>query len=168
VVTSTTGHRPKPTPRPTQLTPTRGHGSGTHSFKPLPDMGTQVCDVVTPVSCLQNQGRATLYSQPMPIRRPCLTCRQLTTEPVRCTSCQSKRQALTDAHRTHKRDHYKGDYQARAKAVRESATHCWLCGEAAREGDPWQADHIYPGVADSPLAPAHRSCNIRRRFMTGT
>ena len=74
----------------------------------------------------------------------------------------------TDAHRTHKRDHYKGDYQARAKAVRESATHCWLCGEPAREGDPWQADHIYPGRSDSPLAPAHRSCNVRRRFMTGS
>ena len=103
----------------------------------------------------------------MPIQRPCLGCRRLTTNPVRCTTCNASRQALIDAHRTHKREHYKGDYQARAKLVRDTATHCWLCGEPARPDDPWQADHIYPGKSDSPLAPAHRSCNIRRRFKTG-
>ena len=58
-------------------------------------------------------------------------------------------------------------YNADGKLVRDTATHCWLCGEPARPDDPWQADHIYPGKPDSPLAPAHRSCNIRRRFMTG-
>ena len=104
----------------------------------------------------------------MPIRRPCLGCRQLTPTGNRCPTCQTKHQALIDAHRAHKRTHYKGDYAARAKAVRDAATHCWLCGEGPRPDDPWQADHIYPGQPDSPLAPAHRSCNIRRRFMTKT
>ncbi len=157
MVTSTTGHRPKPTPRPTQLTPTRGHGSGTHSLKPLPDMGTQVCDVVTPVSCLQYQGRTNYYSQPMPIRRPCLTCRRLTTEPTRCLTCEGKRQAMRNASRTH----YKGDYPERSRLVRETATHCWLCGEGARADDPWTADHVH-GPESDVLAPAHRSCNSAR------
>jgi hypothetical protein len=97
----------------------------------------------------------------MPIQRPCLDCRRLTTG-NRCPTCHTRRQALTDAHRAHKREHYKGDYQARAKQVRLNATHCWLCGLGPIEGDPWQADHVYPGNPDSPLAPAHRSCNIRR------
>ena len=102
----------------------------------------------------------------MPIRRPCLGCRQLTPTGNRCPTCQTKHQALIDAHRAHKRNHYKGDYAARAKAVREAATHCWLCGQGPRPDDPWQADHIYPGQPDSPLAPAHRSCNIRRSNLT--
>jgi hypothetical protein len=37
-----------------------------------------------------------------------------------------------------------------------------LCGGGARPNDPWQADHVIPGDADSPLAPAHRSCNAAR------
>jgi hypothetical protein len=61
-----------------------------------------------------------------------------------------------------KRQHYGGDYRKRAKAVRDAATHCWLCGEPARLNDPWQADHVVAGEIDSPLLPAHRSCNIRK------
>ena len=38
----------------------------------------------------------------------------------------------------------------------------WLCGGGAVPGDPWQADHVIPGNPDSPLAPAHRSCNAAR------
>ena len=41
----------------------------------------------------------------MPIRRPCLNCRQLTTNPTRCTTCHSRRQALIDAHRTRSPPH---------------------------------------------------------------
>jgi hypothetical protein len=37
-----------------------------------------------------------------------------------------------------------------------------LCGEGARVGDPWQADHLVAGDANSPLAAAHGSCNRRR------
>jgi len=62
--------------------------------------------------------------------------------------------------------------------VRENTTVCWICGEGAREGDPWQADHVVPRslVTDAPtgvqegtpdanisgLLGAHRSCNIKR------
>jgi hypothetical protein len=93
-----------------------------------------------------------------PRRRPCLDCGALIPRGSRCADCQRPREAARNARRTH----YAGDYRARAKAVRESAVVCWLCGEGAREGDPWQADHVVPGAPDSPLAPAHRACNARR------
>lgn len=57
---------------------------------------------------------------------------------------------------------YAGDYRRRAKAIRDHAEFCWLCGGGAREDDPWQADHVIPGDPNSPLAPAHRSCNASR------
>jgi len=57
---------------------------------------------------------------------------------------------------------YLGDYKRRAKAVREQAVNCHICGDPARLNDPWTADHIIAGDPNSPLAPAHRSCNERR------
>jgi hypothetical protein len=57
---------------------------------------------------------------------------------------------------------YSGDYKRRAKAVREQAVNCHICGDPARTNDPWTADHIIAGDRNSPLAPAHRSCNERR------
>lgn len=44
---------------------------------------------------------------------------------------------------------------------------CWLCGGAFTADDPRQHDHLIPssrGGSDEPwnMAPAHRSCNIRR------
>lgn len=87
--------------------------------------------------------------------RPCIDCGTLSTA-TRCVICQREKEARRP------RSHYAGSYASRAKKVREGASVCWVCGEGARDGDPWQADHVYPGVADSPLLPAHRSCNIRR------
>ena len=48
-----------------------------------------------------------------------------------------------------------------------NATHCHLCGQPARPGDPLVADHLIPralGGLDVPwnYAAAHRSCNGRR------
>jgi hypothetical protein len=60
------------------------------------------------------------------------------------------------------RPHYAGDYSKRAKIVRDNAIVCWICKEAYRTNDPWTADHVFPAVIDSPLLPAHRSCNSRR------
>ena len=64
------------------------------------------------------------------------------------------------------RQHYRGDYQSRARAVRDAAnadpsTKCWRCGDPARPDDPWQAGHLRDGDATSPLAPEHRSCNAK-------
>ena len=95
----------------------------------------------------------------MSISRPCLNCGKLTTNPRRCPDCQTTYNRL---HPKPARPHYRGDYQARAKAVRDSAQYCWICLEGARPDDPWTADHIIPGDPDSPLLPAHRSCNSSR------
>ena len=115
-----------------------------------------MCDVVTRCLIL---GLTPIYydSEPMPIRRPCLSCRRLTTQPMRCPTCEGKRQAIRNA----SREHYKGDYTQRAALVRATATHCYLCGEGARPDDPWTADHVF-GPDDPTLAPAHRSCNSAR------
>lgn len=96
------------------------------------------------------------------VKRPCMDCSTLTDKGSRCPACQSRLNARMDAARIGKRQHYGGDYAKRAKAVREAASLCWICGNGARAGDPWQADHVEPGNPDSPLAAAHRSCNIAR------
>ena len=83
--------------------------------------------------------------------RPCLGCGTLTTT-SRCEPCQRTA-----------RNHYTGTYAARAKQVRDTATVCWICREGTRTGDPWTADHYYPGDPTSPLLPAHKSCNSRRQ-----
>ena len=95
----------------------------------------------------------------MSISRPCLNCGNLTTNLRRCPTCQTNYNRL---HPKPHRPHYSGNYQARAKAVRDSAQYCWICLEGARVDDPWTADHIIPGDPDSPLLPAHRSCNSSR------
>jgi len=101
--------------------------------------------------------------------KPCIECGNLTTNATRCDTCNGKRQDLMKALGTKrvykakpKRAHYQGDYAARAKAVREAAVYCHLCGDSARATDPWTADHLIPGDPASPLLPAHRSCNSRR------
>ena len=97
------------------------------------------------------------------VQRPCLDCGRLTPQGNRCEPCRLENARRLDANRDQsKRQHYGGDYRKRAKAVRDAATHCWLCGETARSNDPWQADHVVAGAIDSPLLPAHRSCNIRK------
>ena len=59
---------------------------------------------------------------------------------------------------------YGGEYQRRAKAVRDAAVACHLCGEGKKENDPFEADHLVPAErGDSAiLLPAHRSCNRAR------
>ena len=98
-------------------------------------------------------------------RQPCLDCGRVTRNGSRCPEHQQSRDRYTDmakAARKKATGQYSGDYRKRAKAVREAATVCWLCGGGAVPGDPWQADHVIPGNPDSPLAPAHRSCNAAR------
>ena len=97
--------------------------------------------------------------------KPCLDCGVLTSGGNRCDVHQQRVDKLHDLRRqTIKRatGQYSGDYRKRAKQVRETATVCHLCGEPARWNDPWEADHLIPGEPDSPLAAAHRSCNIAR------
>lgn len=102
--------------------------------------------------------------------KPCLDCGRLTTLGSRCETHEAERQATRAAvapKRKYKnkprREHYAGDYHARAKQVRLNAVYCHLCGDSARALDPWTADHLIPGDPLSPLLPAHRSCNSSRK-----
>jgi hypothetical protein len=101
----------------------------------------------------------------MPIRRPCLWCGKLG-DGTRCNDCEKKRQAILAQRQSLRpkpdRPHYKGNYKARAKKVREEAQFCWICGGGPREHDPWTADHVIPADPESLLLPAHRSCNSSR------
>ena len=94
--------------------------------------------------------------------RPCLDCGVLTATGNRCKPHASEYQAKLDSQRKHKRKHYSKDYSKRAKQVRDSAIICWICNQPAKPDDPWTADHYFSGIPDSPLLPAHRSCNIKR------
>ena len=97
--------------------------------------------------------------------RPCLKCGVLTTgesycvehKPVKIRKETPQRQAI-------KRERYDSTYKKLAKYVRDNAVFCHLCGQGWRADDPWEADHIAPGVwgREYELAPAHRSCNQRR------
>jgi hypothetical protein len=72
------------------------------------------------------------------------------------------------------RDHYRGSYDARARAVRATAlanpgTPCWRCGltwaaYAAIHGEAaatWVAGHTVDGDSTAPLAPEHTRCNAK-------
>lgn len=99
--------------------------------------------------------------------KPCLDCGVLVRGANRCAYHQNLVTQLHEMKRAAvKRDsgQYSGSYRKRAKAVRESALVCWICGESARLGDPWQADHVNPGESGetAELRPAHASCNASR------
>jgi hypothetical protein len=99
--------------------------------------------------------------------KPCLNCGQLS-KGSRCPDCQGQLNRIrnraqdTPERRAKKALYYNKDYHRRAKIVRDTATHCHLCGKGARANDPWQADHLDPGNPNSILLPAHRSCNASR------
>lgn len=104
------------------------------------------------------------------MNRPCLTCQTLTTNGSRCTNCETLRRRRYERTRPPKPQagHHKDPRYRRLSATLRTQwnadpyTTCWLCGEGRRAGDPWQADHVIPGDLNSPLQPAHRSCNSRR------
>lgn len=93
------------------------------------------------------------------VKRVCLGCGVLTSFGSRCEGCFAK---LPPRPPKGDRPHYAGDYKRRAKAVRDGATVCYICGLPPTERDPIQADHVFTGDPNSPLMPAHRSCNIRK------
>lgn len=100
----------------------------------------------------------------MAIQQPCLDCGKLTTH-TRCPGCAAPRleaKAHRRAERKKQTGQYAGDYRQRAKAVRDAAIACHLCGQPFKPGDKIHADHLEPGNPDSPLAAAHASCNQRR------
>ena len=106
----------------------------------------------------------------MKFPKPCLECGKLTTGGSRCEQHEREKWEIHNATRNQRnrftpkkfRPGYTGDYAKRAAEVRKNAVYCHLCGDTYRNSDPWTADHLIPGDPNSPLLPAHRSCNSRR------
>ena len=98
--------------------------------------------------------------------KPCLVCGKLTQGLSRCEQHQAEWQTLENMRlkemKARKPNLYDSDYRRRARVVRQTALYCHLCGDPARQGDPFTADHIDAGNKESILLPAHRSCNSRR------
>jgi hypothetical protein len=91
--------------------------------------------------------------------KPCLDCGQLTQGGNRCTLHQARVDELAEARRALIKktlNTYGGDYKRRAKQVRDSAVVCHLCGEGARFGDAWEADHL---VAERVWAELYKALN---------
>jgi 5-methylcytosine-specific restriction endonuclease McrA len=97
---------------------------------------------------------------------PCIECGQLTkNEGGKCSTHKRLYEQQQELRRSLVKKltgQYSGDYRKRAKAVRDNALECHLCGRGALPNDPWEADHIDPADPKSELAAAHRSCNLRR------
>ena len=101
----------------------------------------------------------------MRFNKPCLACGSLSKENY-CPTCKKAKEKERDANPIRverKRGLYGPNYRRLAPIVKANATNCHLCGKGFIEGDPWEADHLYPTLGDaSPLLPAHRSCNQAR------
>jgi len=107
------------------------------------------------------------------VKQPCIDCGIVTTG-TRCPQHATRHKQAAHQQQTRRRQlqggpsKYGGEYQGAARAVRATATICWLCGTGPDPADPWQADHIEQGTrwgVTGGIAPAHRSCNIRRRHL---
>ncbi len=102
--------------------------------------------------------------------KPCLKCKALfKARSEYCDACRLERKPRekkprieTPERRRRKQLLYNSDYRARARVVRESATHCHICLKPFLDRKDIQADHLVPGDPSSPLAAAHRFCNASK------
>jgi hypothetical protein len=84
--------------------------------------------------------------------KPCIKCGTLTNGGSYCST-----------HLAEKKGRYNNlAYRKQREAIRATATHCHLCGKAFLTQKEITADHLIPGDINSPLLPAHLSCNSRR------
>jgi hypothetical protein len=103
----------------------------------------------------------------MTFKKPCIHCGQLaTTTP--CPPCHTaherNRNRIRDANPERiakKRALYNAAYKRQRDLLKKRGGICYLCGEVVPPSTG-QADHIYPGVPDSPLAITHAFCNQSR------
>ena len=106
-------------------------------------------------------------------KKPCLECGALSYE-TRCPTHLAQYQARRSerfqsiSRKEKKKFLYSADYQRRAKPLRETATHCYLCGEPFTDRTQIQIDHCFPSMASThlatsyaheSLAPSHATCN---------
>lgn len=108
--------------------------------------------------------------------RSCINCGAATLAGDYCDRCEAVAEAARQQRReaSGARDHYKGDYQTRRKAVLRRAYAgrelCWLAaiGECTQPvaghipGVKWSADHVIAGDPTSEIRAAHLPCNVAR------
>ena len=101
--------------------------------------------------------------------KPCLDCKKLTAGDSRCQSCEqtfynSPHQVQRrEARAQHKASLYDRNYANRRKEIKATATVCYLCLKPYTLTDPLETDHLYPKLGnESPLLPAHRTCNNKK------
>jgi hypothetical protein len=77
---------------------------------------------------------------------------------------KQRREAQRDtyARREKKKDLYDWAYQQQRKILRETATHCHICGKAFTDRTQIEGDHLVPSNKNSEIRAAHRLCNQRR------
>ena len=115
---------------------------------------------------LQSTSRAKAGERIRRFPKPCRMCGVLSLDPL-CPPHQEQAKRIHEERRAIRKaetGQYSGEYRRRAKAVREAAVLCHLCGEGKKENDPFEADHVVPASSGDTgtLLPAHRSCNRRR------
>ena len=104
---------------------------------------------------------------PSPFPKPCIRCGTLSVNNL-CDFHMAQMKAKDNARgnaRKARTNQYGGAYKKLAQIIRQTAEVCHICGQGYRPNDPFEADHLTPGievVSLGQLAPAHRSCNIAR------
>ena len=98
--------------------------------------------------------------------RPCIQCQELHRDKgdycAQCRRIKDRAREADPARRKRKRELYNSDYRKQAAMIKASATHCHLCLKPFTDRAQITADHINAGEPNSPLAPAHKSCNSSR------
>jgi 5-methylcytosine-specific restriction endonuclease McrA len=101
-------------------------------------------------------------------KKPCLDCGALSYE-HRCPTHLAQYKARQAERykqfnrKEKKRNLYNNEYRKQAKALRDTATHCYLCGEMFTDRTQIQIDHVLPSLqSNSPLAPSHARCNSQK------
>ena len=106
----------------------------------------------------------------MRLPRPCLKCNRLHRDRGDyCSSCRTEYQRKRESNpyrMAKKKMMYGGNYPARrASMVAETINNnlpCHICKQHFLTATEITADHLIPGDPNSPLAPAHKSCNSSR------
>ena len=98
--------------------------------------------------------------------KPCMDCHTLFKgKGERCEECRIRVSRAREAdpnRRAYKANLYNAEYKAKARAIKNFATHCHICKQAFTDRAEISADHLTAGDTGSALAPAHLKCNARR------
>ena len=99
----------------------------------------------------------------MKFPKPCMKCGRIG-EPgyAYCPPHDAERMKVINDRKNQRTLYRSPDYRRARQHIKDTATHCHLCGKAFTDRKEITADHIIAGEPNSPLAPAHRTCNSSR------